>query len=622
MQCLLFGTRFNIKPEVMRILFYIGILMGINCSVILQAQPSTITHGPILGGLTDQSVKVWARTSQPSELIVRYGEAPDMLFSGRAYGKTLLEDDNTGWVELTNLEPNKEYFYRIETPSYSTPVASFFTLPNDDLYKDSELNPNGLFNFRFEYGCGNNQTKTQGSGPELPAFKTMLDKLYGKVDFSIQNGDWLYEESRMFSPQQWMKMVDISSDELPHTVKVAPTITGVWENYKVYLSRGTNMANYHKFMPTFFTFDDHEMLNDIWGAGSPGLRDRRAVFRDIGEQAWYNYLGWSNPVSFSQKIVMGQAQLEKGSNVLYDPKASFKSINLEEASNLHIHWGEPTAGVNDNALDGVGGHPSAGVYEIVKVLDDNKIQLSPEFKGAGQVSYSIGRRSYYSMRVSNCEFFFLDTRSHRQMHDTREPEKKGLSLLGLKQKAWLMKGVKESDAEFIFVVSSVNFMVPHVGGGKVRTSNKDDAWTVFLDEREQLIESWDKLDKPVLVLSGDLHNSFAINITDNVWEFASGPHNSNNHYYTDEGNRPATGKFQYGPRPCDIRWSTYYRDDIPRNQMANPIYCVVQVNNVFNNAQRMGEERWVAFERPQVIIQYYDGRSGDLLYAESITSNK
>ncbi|MGH9338217.1 MAG: hypothetical protein ACRD1R_01160, partial [Acidobacteriota bacterium] len=40
------------------------------------------------------------------------------------------------------------------------------------------------------------------------------------------------------------------------------------------------------------------------------------------------------------------------------------------------------------------------------------------------------------------------------------------------------------DADFIFVVSSVNFMVPHVGGGAVRAENKDDAWTVFFDGPE------------------------------------------------------------------------------------------------------------------------------------------
>jgi hypothetical protein len=46
----------------------------------------------------------------------------------------------------------------------------------------------------------------------------------------------------------------------------------------------------------------------------------------------------------------------------------------------------------------------------------------------------------------------------------------------------------------------------------------------------------------------------------------------------------------------------------------------VQVNNVFNNPQQLGQQRWVAFERPQLVFQYYSGRTGDLLYAEAISS--
>ena len=121
-----------------------------------------------------------------------------------------------------------------------------------------------------------------------------------------------------------------------------------------------------------------------------------------------------------------------------------------------------------------------------------------------------------------------------------------------------------------------------------------------------------------MVLTGDRHNSFVIKITDNVWECAPGPHNSNNHWASDEGDRPANGKFKYGPREVDIRWSTYYRTDIPRDQLSYPHYCVVQINNVFNNPQQLGGERWVAFPRPQVIFKYFDGRTGKFQYAESI----
>ena len=114
----------------------------------------------------------------------------------------------------------------------------------------------------------------------------------------------------------------------------------------------------------------------------------------------------------------------------------------------------------------------------------------------------------------------------------------------------------------------------------------------------------------------------SIKITDNVWEFASGPHNSNNHWASDEGDRPPNGAFKYGPREVEIRWSTYYRSDIPRENLLHPNYCVVQVNNVFNNPIELGGERWVAFPRPQVIFQYFDGRTGRLKYAESVLATE
>ncbi|GIW82067.1 MAG: hypothetical protein KatS3mg105_3874 [Gemmatales bacterium] len=588
------------------------------------AQEVRITHGPILGRLSSHGVGVWARTSKPGVFHVLYGTEPGKLDTLSPGVKTKLEDDNTGWVLLTGLQANTNYWYRIANAD-GKPIGlggSFKTLPDPKELIDPELNPRGLFNFRFEFACGNNQTPKQGGGPDAPAFKTMLKHLHGKIDFAIQNGDWLYEDRREYSAKQWMKAQGIELEQAPSVIRYAPTIAGVWENYKIYLERGKNLSAWHRNIPSFFTFDDHEILNDVWGAGTVGLRDRRAVFRDIGVAAWYDYLGWSNPVPFKQGIFFGQAQLKKGSDILTDPKADFTKLNLKEASNLHVHWGGPTAGVNDNKLDGVGGDPNAGVYGIVKVLGKTRLQIEPAAKADGKANYSIGRRSYYRLRVSNCDFFVLDTRSHREMHDTRHPDKPGLSMIGKEQKQWLLDGMKDSDADFFFVVSSVNFMVPHVGGGAIRAENKDDAWTVFLDEREQLIKFWDGLGKPVFVLTGDLHNSFVIKITDRVWEFASGPHNSNNHWNTDEGNRPATGEFQYGPRKCLIRWSSYFRNDIPRENLQHPFYCVVQINNVFNNPKKLGETRWVAFEKPQVIFQYYDGKTGDLRYAEAITATK
>ena len=551
---------------------------------------SKITHGPLLGRLDHGTVSVWARTQAPGKFHVAYGLEEGKLNQKSAIVETTLADDCTGWVALNNLKADVKYYYKvIAAGSEDGPGGAFITLPDPKQVRDPKLNPNGLFNFRFEFACGNNQNPMHGNGYGLPAFKTMNERLTHKVNFAILNGDWLYEEEREFSPAQWRKQTGAAMEDTPHVVKVAPTVTGVWENYKTYLSRGKPLARWHANTPYFFTFDDHEILNDIWGAGTPGLRDRRAVFRDIGVHAWYDYLGWANPVDFSQEAYFGRAKMEKGSDVLYDERADFTKIDWKQADNLHVHWGEPTAGVNDNDLDVVGGIANAGTYRIDKVMDKHRLKIFPAADEDDTVSYSIGRRSYFKNSFANCDFFYLDTRSHREMHDTKEPDKPGLSMLGMPQREWLFDGIKNSKADFIFIVSSVNVMIPHVGGGKIRADNKEEAWTAFLDARKKLIDLCDKSGKKVLFLTGDLHNSFVIKISDNVWEFGSGPHNSNNHWYTDEGDRPASGKFKFGPTDhvADIRWSTWYKNDIERIQLQHPIYCVVQVNNVFNNPPKV-----------------------------------
>ena len=168
-------------------------------------------------------------------------------------------------------------------------------------------------------------------------------------------------------------------------------------------------------------------------------------------------------------------------------------------------------------------------------------------------------------------------------------------------------------------------MIPHSGAGgfEFDAANKEEAWTGFFDEREKLISAWKEIDKPVFVMTGDLHNSFAIKITDQIWEFCCGPHNSVNHVpKNDESDRPATGKFKFGPRECDIRWSSYILPDLERSERMYPHFCVVQLNNVFNMPKKLGGTRWVKYPHPQVVFQYYDGRTGQLQYAESISTKR
>lgn len=581
-----------------------------------------LTHGPMLGRLTDTSVGVWARTREPGMFRVRYGTSPDALTEVSPPAETELAHDLTAWVNVTGLMPDTRYFYAVTGRARSDKEAtaeergSFRTLPADGQYA-GELNPDGLFNFSFEFACGNNQ-RPDGHGPALPGFRTMIDQHADDVHFAILNGDWLYEDAREFSLEQWAAEHAVEVAQAPTPLPIIPTITGVWENYKVYLERGKNLAEWHRNVPTFYTLDDHEILNDVFGAGEIGRRNRKVVFRDIALRAWYDYLAWSNPVHWTQRAVFGETEVAAGSNSLRDEAANFETIDWAQTAEMNVHWGTADAGVLGAESEG---DPNAGVYAVEEAIDRTELRVRPSFPADGKIAYSIGRRNYFKQRIGNVEFFYLDLRSHRSMHNGDNPADPAKTLMGGPQKEWLKQEMSASDADFLFVVSSVNMMVAHRPPG--RGSSKGDAWAAYLAEREEMISYWDDLDQPVLVLTGDLHASYSLQVTDNVWEFASGPHNSPHH--PSEGRWPPNGPLESGPRTADVRWASYLHDDTPRELRRKLVYSVVQINNILDtpveqDADENPISRWMAYPRPQVLVAFYDGLTGKLLYAEPVQS--
>lgn len=578
----------------------------------------------MLGNPTAHSMLVWARTSDPGEFTVHYGTEPDQLTQISEPAATTIEHDNTGVAQLADLKSDTRYHYQVWVNGrpHGWP-GSFRTLPSAEDSRNEEYNPRGLFNFRFQIGSCANQNPLHGVGHRELTYEHLNRDWADKVHFHIMNGDWLYEELRMYPPEAWRLTQGVK--DYPLVVKVMPTVVGVWENYKLYLSRGVDLAKWHRNVPSYFTFDDHELLNDIWGSSEAGKRHRRTVFRDIGTYAWGDYLGWANPMAYNHPIHFGRAKMKAGSDLLVDRETDFTKLPLKEMLNLHVHWGTPEAGVNDMRYDNDEGNANSYVYDIVEVVDPHTLRLHMAAKVDDEVSYSIGRRNYGKFRVANCEFFLMDTRGDRDMHDIRHRDKPGVSMIGGPQREWLLKSMRESDADFFFVISTVPFMIPHSGAGgfEFDASNKEESWTGFFYERELLINEWEKLDKKVFVMTGDLHNSFAIKITDDIWEFCCGPHNSVNHVPAlDESDRPATGLWKFGPRECDIRWSSYILPDVPRLERLYPHFCVVQVNNVFNMPKKLGGKRFVAFPHPQVVFQYYSGRTGELEYAEAVSVDR
>ena len=301
------------------------------------ATPIRVTHGPILGRPGTDTMSIWVRTNDAGPVTIFYGTDKDNLDRVAPPLNTDLAHDNTGIVTLSGLESNTRYYYRVEDHQLG---GDFRTMPDPAKFQNAETNPEGLFNFSFEFACGSNQAGGGNSnGATLPVFDVLNRDWRDKVHFAILNGDWLYEDRREYPASKWMHQVAIEPDQAPDIIKKAPTIAGVWENYKIYLERGRNLSKWHRHVPSFYTADDHELLNDIFGTGEAGYVNRRAVFRDPATRAWFDYLAWANPVEHDQVAWMSEGQFKSGSDIIEDPNADFTRLPLEEMANLHVHWG-------------------------------------------------------------------------------------------------------------------------------------------------------------------------------------------------------------------------------------------------------------------------------------------
>jgi alkaline phosphatase D len=595
-----------------------------------------ITHGPQLGNISSHTVRVWARTKLPTTFTVLYSTNADLSEGTTSKPvQTTWVTDATGWIELSNLKANTKYYYAlvVENKVVDTRVNgninSFLTLPDAAEYVDAQLNPKGLFNFSFEIGTGNSQGRGKTKLP--PTFSTMLNDLKDRIYFQIQNGDWVYEEGRETTTDQWAQTNNVK--EVPAITNLAKGITGVWENYKIYLHRSQELSNFYREVPQFNTFDDHEILNDVTGSGQIGHRFdsrgkgwqenvgtwdtiegevERAVFRDPALEAWDHYLGWGNPdIGKHQQTYFGLGKLKKGSDILTDAKIDFTKLDLKKTSNLHVQWG----------------FGNTGVYEIVEVLGANKVRINPAAIITEDARYSIGTNRYSNFKVGNAEFFLLDTRTNRTLSDKNKPNDSTASMLGKAQEEWLHTSLKTSKADIFFIVSSVNLAVPHDNGvwyGKgAASTGKDDGWTAQLYERERLITIAESLGKPVFFLTGDLHKSFVARVTPGVYDIATGPHTSGNHRLGDSGGSPPSGWYNSAGRLVNILWSSnQYRNDSERqNTKGWPIYTVIKVNNAYNIPDNNGRDRWIAYPEPQVIVEFHDGYTGDLSFAYTVSTS-
>jgi alkaline phosphatase D len=576
---------------------------------VVPFETSGMTHGPLLGQLTANSVRVWIRTQQPTEFEVIFGTSlPLDADSRRVTGTTTVAADLTGTVSLTGLVPDTTYYYgvrineqladlRFDIPD---PWPRFRTLPDTSSRADIK-NPQGLFNVTFAVGHCASQDPVRSGGQYVstPALATILREHRDEVMFTIVNGDIIYEEER------------------------DGTLDGVRSNYRLYFSRGRSFAALFRQVPAFFTFDDHDVGWDIHGCGQVGMQAGPHLIRDIGLRAYTEYAAWANPRGpQSGRIRFGEGQVRAGSNVLVDADAAFDILDPTTVSTIHLgNYTRDSESVRrkENPLN-------SGVYGLQRVIDKHRIEITPAATAEETISYSIGTHHYYDWKVSNCHFFALDTRGERSNRNPRDRYSDKLFILGETQRNWLMDGIRQSDAQFIFLISPDPWTIFHTAAHvsdapEADKDDKGDGFPSFVHEREILLSFLDSIPKPVLIFTGDVHASASVRITDNVWEMMCGPLGSTGHPLGTLGNPPLGGAWNSQGRDVNIRWVSGFPNNMPYQRIRNTYYGIVQINNVLQSGRPdTPGYQWSAYDAPQVVVRWHDGYTGRLAYAESITT--
>ena len=579
---------------------------------VMPYHTSGLTHGPMLGQPRPDSMSVWVRTSRPLPFKVIYSTSlPLSQNTPGVQGQTTAATDHTGFVTLKNLKPNTRYYYGIITHTglvdtrmeFDRSWPSFRTLPDATTQADPLNNPAGAFDLCFSIGCCMRQkaptdAEKFGIYANPPSYLNLFKKHRNDIAFHIVNGDFTYEE-----------VLD-------------GTQAGYAANYKLYLNRGRNLSNLFRYVPFLTMYDDHEVNSNLDGSGEVGLRDGNYLKRDPALNVWQQYAGWSNdPTPQRGKLWFGETSMKKGSNILFDPQADFTKLKPEQVSTIHIG---PYI-QNDGKTKPQRGGANIGVYGLVKVIDKNRLQVTPAFRADSTGNYSIGTHHYFDRLMGNCHFFFLDTRGERsKFQGEKNAHNPDRFILGKTQREWFLKKAQASKAKFIFVISPDPWVIYHSGyhvKPENGTGSKGDGFCGYVHEREILINALDKIQKPVLIFTGDVHNSFTVQITDNVWEFLVGPMNSAGHPMGTAGLPPFGGWFDSEGRKVKIKWAGGFPDNVHYSRLRNTYYGVVQVNNILSTAKPEGVGyQHIAYDEPQVIVQFYNGYTGKLEYAEGIST--
>ncbi len=238
-----------------------------------QSRPA-FTHGVQSGDVDASSGMVWTRTDRPARIRTEIATT-ESFADARALAPidALPESDLAVKRLLADLPSGQDVFYRFtaealdDVNAVSEPITGRFrTAPGDRR------------DVRFAWS---GDTVGQGWGIDAEGMRTYAAIAGRQPDFFIHSGDTIYAdgplEERVELPDGGVWLNEIVTPEKRKVAETLDEYRGQWK----YNMMDAHLRAMNAALPTFFQWDDHEVVNN-WSASKDLLSDDRYSVKEIG----------------------------------------------------------------------------------------------------------------------------------------------------------------------------------------------------------------------------------------------------------------------------------------------------------------------------------------------------
>ena len=233
-----------------------------------------ITHGLQSGDVDTQSAMIWARADRPSRMLVEV-DTTDSFANPRRLAAidALPESDFAVKRLLESLPSDQEIFYRVAFQDLNDVKAV-----SEPMVGRLRTAPASRRDIRFAWS---GDTAGQGWGIDearggMKIYATMLKH---RPDFFLHSGDTVYSDGPLKESVELADGTTWKNIVTPEKSKVAETLDEYRGQWK-YNLLDANLRAMNAEVPTFFQWDDHEVVNN-WSASKDLTADDRYTEKNV-----------------------------------------------------------------------------------------------------------------------------------------------------------------------------------------------------------------------------------------------------------------------------------------------------------------------------------------------------